>query len=86
MNPDLDTITRYVNKLERHPGAQPSREMTDGFAAALERIAPSRATGIAALSARRLELAPAALRAPAWHAAVVFALGALTTFLVSFHR
>ena len=86
MNPALDTITRYVNELERHPGAQPSREMTDGFAAALERLAPSRTAAVAALPARRLELAPAALRAPAWHAAAVFALGALTTFLVSFHR
>lgn len=86
MNPDLDTITRYVNELERHPGAQPSLEKTDGFAAALERIAPSRAASLATLPSRSLELAPAALRAPAWHAPVVFALGALTTFLVSFHR
>ena len=86
MNPDLDTITRYVNELEQHPGAQPSREMTDGFTEALERIAPSRAASLAALPPRSLELAPAALRVPAWHAAVVFALGALTTFLVSFHR
>ena len=86
MNPDLDTITRYVNELERHPSAQPSREMTDGFAAALERIAPSRAASLATLPSRRLELAPAAVPVPAWHAAVVFALGALTTFLASFHR
>lgn len=86
MNPDLDTITRYADELERHPGAQPSREATDGFTAALERLAPSRAAAIAALPARGIELAPAALRAPSWHAPVVFALGALTTFLISLHR